>query len=58
MRWYLLAKSASTVLTNTVNLYISSEHNTAIRTLAKSTDLKTQLDGYAYEALSMFLHPF
>lgn len=46
------------MLTNAVNLYIGSEHDTAIRTLAKSTDLKTQLDGYAYEALSMFLRPF
>lgn len=47
-------KYATAVLTNMVDLYIGSEHDTAIRTLVKSTDLKTQLDGYAYEALSMF----
>ncbi|KAF9466079.1 linoleate diol synthase [Collybia nuda] len=41
----------SLVLTNMTNLYLGSEHHTAIRSLVKSVDLKTQLDGYAYEAL-------
>jgi hypothetical protein len=36
-----------------VNRYIDSKEESAICALARSTELKNQLDGYAYESLSM-----
>jgi hypothetical protein len=42
-------------LTNMVNLYLGSEKDAELRTLAK--DPKAQLDGYVYEALSMWIAP-
>ncbi|KAG5638347.1 hypothetical protein H0H81_000480 [Sphagnurus paluster] len=43
----------SLAITNTINLYLSSEQEAELRGLAKADDVKNSLDGFVYEALRL-----